>query len=122
MTQTEAKRRLRQSAQVAREFRNIPKHWRVEIGPRVCPVVSEQVPASAEEAWSSDPMDDLADILLLKHYSGDLRPGEVVHLYFYTPGDSGELEDVMTVWSGYGDEGPVLLEDNGRWILTKGGK
>lgn len=122
MTQTEAKRRLRQCAQVARDHLRMPKHWRVEIGPRAVPVVSETVPTSSAEAWSSDPNDDLADIWRLLDYSADLRPGEVVHLYFYSTGDHGELEDVMTVWSGYGDAGPVLLESNGRWVADKGGK
>jgi hypothetical protein len=120
-TVTETRRRLTLAAKAARAFSTmgLGDNYKVEIGTRRLPVAYNHRPSAAEVWATENDGDDLADFIGPRdlkakdrdseHYAQVFTPGAVVHLYFTSPGEWGELVDVITVWLGYGDAEPEVV-------------
>ncbi len=121
MNVTETKRRLRTATDLVREARGYPSNWRVEVGTRLLPVHVVGREATFEDVWSSDETgDDLGSYLSVSELSASdegsewygqiLEDGYIAHLYFSSTGDSGELEDIVTVWLGDRTHEPKIVD------------
>ena len=109
-----AARRVRASVAALRAYAGYSSALSIEVGARVKPVARDTVPTCPEESWWGNRADDdLWQTMKPKWYAQHYAEGEVLHLYVY---DRTELTDVATVWSGYGDAAPVVIDFNGRWV------
>lgn len=111
----EQRRRLRAGAARCREALRIPLGWRVEVGGRTIPVISQTLPKDGEVYADGDDLTNHYTIQQVPNYS-PVVPGEVAHLYFSSTGDDGELEHICCVWLGTDSREPVLLDIDGRYV------
>ena len=97
VTKTEALRRLRQAAALVRA--------------RIYPVyAATETEARASSIAADDDLYEMASLAAAPRWMEQVRgDGYVAHLYFTSLGDWGELEDVVTVWTGTANDEPVIL-------------
>lgn len=107
-------RRIRESLKVLREYAGIPSNRRIEVGARNKPVIRETRPTCKEDLWWDDFNDDnVFDCYRGTDYATRYTEGEVLHFYIYWGDD---LTNIATVWSGFGDEKPVVANWGGKWV------
>lgn len=116
LSMTKAIERLRRAAKLVRDTRGYPTNWRTEVGTRFLPVYAEDAETARRLCnitmgkGSHDDLDGCDGIESVAHYDRQVRGnGYVVHLYFSSNGDYGELEDVATVWTGTATAEPVII-------------
>ncbi len=121
MNVTETKRRIRVATRLVREQRYYPTNWRVEIGLRGLPVHVVGREATPDDVWinegKGDDLDGFVEIDELRAADVDsewmsqiFEDGYIVHLYFSSTGDDGELADIVTVWLGDKDHQPAIVD------------
>lgn len=113
-TKTDAERRLRLAAGIARKQFNRSANVPCEVGERVIKSIIDAKPTTVAEARAAcyPDGDDLVGPDSIKSYARLLSVGEVVHIYTYTPCGFGEYElyDVACVWVGNADNEPCLID------------
>lgn len=125
MNVTETKRRLRVATNLVRDQRHYPTNWRVEIGLRGIPVHVTEREATYDDVWinegKGDDLDGFVQVDELRAGDADrewtsqiFEDGYIVHLYFSSTGDWGELADIVTVWLGDRNHEPAIV-DRGSW-------
>lgn len=110
-SRSETHRRLRAAAALVRDcYPHVRSNFKVEVGLRTHPVHTLTQPPSEEALYH--PEDDLSEFVAVsetRFYPEQLRtPGYVAHLYFSSTGDWGQLEEVIPVWLGAGDQPPAF--------------
>jgi hypothetical protein len=116
LSMTKAIERLRRAAKLVRDTRGYPANWRTEVGTRCLPVYAEDEETARRLCsitmgkGGHDDLDACGGIESVAHYDHQVRGnGYVCHLYFSSNGDYGELEDVVTVWTGTATAEPVII-------------
>lgn len=123
-SRTESLRRITVAAKAARKVAHLPRNAKLEIGSRVIPTNSLVAPTATSEAsdLGYPEGDDLVDmwlggkdyLSLAEHFDG--IEGAVLHFYFYCNyeppgwGCEWQLEDVVVVWLGFGDEDARVID------------
>jgi len=116
LSKTKAVERIRRAAKLVRSTRGYPTNWRTEIGTRLLPVYADtEFEAKTMNAVTArrGSGDDLIECMTIeeafRYSTQPLGAGYVVHLYFSSNGEYGELEDVVTVWTGTDTIQPVII-------------
>lgn len=112
---SEATRRIRYAAKLARQAAKVAPNTRAEMGTRVKPQRRKAAPTTRRAAMMAcHPKDD--DLVDQVHIDTAARtdevrePGAVVHLYLHGAGRDGELEDVVVVWMGTPEDEPRVID------------
>lgn len=119
MTKTEKLRRLRVLAAQGRIVARQKAGARVEVGSRLIPVRYDR-PPTIDDVLYGGPDDDLRDFSSMQQFAGssdDCQPGEIVHLYFSTTGDWGELQSIVTGWLGVEGHEPFITDCDGTRVV-----